>query len=50
MLELKCVCALVVAYEDITYSQFMDFEDFVYNRTNGTPQDIFRKLGSAKVI
>ena len=25
----------------------MDFEDFVYNRTNGTPQDIFRNLGSA---
>ena len=28
----------------------MDFEDFVYNRTNGTPQDIFKKLGSATVL
>ena len=25
----------------------MDFEDFVINRTNGTPQDIFKKLGNA---
>ena len=25
----------------------LDFEDFVYNRTDGTPQDIFRNLGSA---
>ena len=25
----------------------MDFEDFVYNRTDGTPQDIFKKLGCA---
>ena len=25
----------------------MDFEDFVQNRTNGTPQDIFKNLGSA---
>ena len=33
-----------MAYGDI------DFDDFVYNRTNGTPQDIFRKLGSATVL
>ena len=25
----------------------MDFEDFVYNRTNGTPAEIFKKLGDA---
>ena len=25
----------------------MDFEDFIYNRTDGTPQDIFRNLGLA---
>ena len=25
----------------------MDFEDFVQNRTDGTPQDIFRNLGTA---
>ena len=26
---------------------WLDFEDFLYNRTNGTPQDIFKKLGDA---
>ena len=26
---------------------WLDFEDFVYNRTDGTPQDIFKKLGDA---
>ena len=25
----------------------LDFEDFIYNRTDGSPQDIFRKLGTA---
>ena len=25
----------------------LDFEDFVYNRTDGSPQDIFKKLGDA---
>ena len=25
----------------------MDFEDFVYNRTDGTPQDIFKNIGRA---
>ena len=28
----------------------LDFDDFVYNRTNGTPQDIFRALGSAALL
>ena len=28
----------------------LDFEDFVYTRTNGTPQDIFRVLGSASLL
>ena len=28
----------------------MDFEDFVQNRTNGTPQDIFKNLGSAACL
>ena len=26
---------------------WLDFEDFVYNRTDGSPQDIFKKLGDA---
>ena len=25
----------------------MDFEDFIYNRTDGSPQSIFKKLGDA---
>ena len=28
----------------------LDFEDFVYNCTNGTPQHIFKNLGSATVL
>ena len=26
---------------------WLDFEDFLYNRTDGTPQDIFKTLGDA---
>ena len=26
---------------------WLDFEDYVYNRTDGSPQDIFKKLGDA---
>ena len=25
----------------------MDFEDFVYNRTDGTPQSVFKNLGDS---
>ena len=28
----------------------MDFEDFLYNRTNGTPSDVFKKLGDVAAI
>ena len=28
----------------------MDFEDFIKNRTDSTPQDIFKKLGSAALL
>ena len=28
----------------------MDLEDFIYNRTNGTPQDIFKKVGDIAAI
>ena len=28
----------------------MDIEDFVYNRTNGEPQEVFKALGDAGVI
>ena len=28
----------------------MDLEDFIYNRTNGTPQDIFKKIGDIGAI
>ena len=29
---------------------FMDFEDFMYNRTNATPSDVFKKLGDIASI
>ena len=28
----------------------LDLEDFIYNRTNGTPQDIFKKMGDIATI
>ena len=29
---------------------WLDFEDFLYNRTDGTPQDMFKKLGDAATV
>ena len=50
MLQLKMRLRLGRGLRRHNLQSVLDFEDFVYNCTNGTPQHIFKILGSATVL